>query len=97
MARYMALLERFPHGLEFQCCEKLSPTSQYAARKVAQEWARKRAEERQIKDSVVVLYVNYYNDLKPRYRTHIGAASTAECIEALELHHKKVIKSGIFK
>ena len=56
MARYMALLERF------QCCKKLSPTSQYAARKVAQEWAKERAEERQIKDFVAVLY----NDPTPQ-------------------------------
>lgn len=79
MARYMALLERFPHGLEFQCCKKLSPTSQYAARKVAQEWAKERAEERQIKDFVAVLY----NDPTPRYQTHIGTATIRECIEAL--------------
>ena len=86
MARYMALLERFPHGLEFQCCEKLSPTSQYAARKVAQEWAKERAEERQIKDFVVVLYIDYHNDPTPRYQTHINVTTTAtirECIEAL--------------
>lgn len=83
MARYMALLERFPHGLEFQCCEKLSPTSQYAARKVAQEWAKERAEERQIKDFVAVLYIDYYNDPTPRYQTHIGTAIIRECIEAL--------------
>lgn len=69
----MALLERFPHGLEFQCCEKLSPTSQYA---------RKRAVERQITAFVVVLY----SDPTPRYRTHINITTTAtikECIEAL--------------
>ncbi|MGL4616108.1 MAG: hypothetical protein ACRCVV_19885 [Shewanella sp.] len=78
----MQWLERFPHGLEFQCCEKLSPTSQYAARKVAQEWAKERAEERKIKDFVAVLY----NDPTPRYQTHINVTTTAtirECIEAL--------------
>ena len=86
MARYMALLERFPHGLEFQCCEKLSPTSQYAARKIAQEWAKERAEERQITAFVVVLYSDYYNDPAPRYRTHINITTEAtmrDCIEAL--------------
>ena len=83
MARYMALLERFPHGLEFQCCEKLPQTSQYAARKAAQEWAKERAEERQIKDFVVVLYIDYHNDPTPRYQTHIGTATIKECIEAL--------------
>ena len=74
----MALLERFQHGLEFQCCEKLSPTSQYAA--------KERAEERQIKDFVAVLYIDYYNDPTPRYQTHVNittAATTRECIEAL--------------
>lgn len=59
MARYMALLERFPHGLEFQCCRP--PAN------MQQEWAKERAEERQIKD-----FVDYYNDPTPRYQTHIS-------------------------
>lgn len=86
MARHMALLEQFPHGFEFQCCEKLPQTSQYAARKVALEWAKERAEERQIKDFVVVLFINYHNDPTPRYQTHINVtvnATIKECVEAL--------------
>ena len=86
MARYMALLEQFPHGLEFQCCEKLPTTSQYNARKLAEQWAKERAVERQITAFVVVLYQTYYNDPTPRYRTHINITAEAtmrDCIEAL--------------
>lgn len=86
MARYMALLEQFPHGFEFQCCEKLPTTSQYNARKIAEKWAKERAVERQITAFVVVLYSDYYNDPTPRYRTHINITAEAtmrDCIEAL--------------
>ena len=86
MARYMALLEQFPHGFEFQCCEKLPTTSQYNARKIAEQWAKERAVERQITAFVVVLYQTYYNDPTPRYRTHINITAEAtmrDCIEAL--------------
>ena len=86
MARYMALLERFPYGFEFQCCEKLSQTSQYNARKIAEKWAKERAVERQITAFVVVLYIDYFDDPTPRYQTHINITAEAtmrDCIEAL--------------
>ena len=84
MARYMALLERFPHGTFFvKQCEKLPTTSQYNARKLAEQWAKGRATERPV---VVVVYCTYYNDPTPRYRTHINITAEAtmrDCIEAL--------------
>lgn len=87
MARYMALLERFPHGTFFvKQYEKLPTTSQYNARKIAEQWAKERAVERQITAFVVVLYSDYYNDPTPRYRTHINITAEAtirDCIEAL--------------
>lgn len=84
MARYMALLERFPHGTFFvKQYEKLPTTSQYNARKLAEQWAKEQATERPV---VMVVYCTYYNDPTPRYRTHINITAEAtmrDCIEAL--------------